>query len=114
MTDPVKIFLHSSAILFADTIEDVSELMGPTALKRDLGINKRQSRQKPLAPIGDNQFESLSCESSSVQIRQEDLPGGLRLGSSHPEVNHLFLAFRGDSQDYQDEALGPLPFRSCV
>lgn len=66
MANSVESLFYLLLILLANEIEDISDLMSPAALNREVIINEGQSGEQPFPSVSYDEFELRSPEAASV------------------------------------------------
>jgi hypothetical protein len=87
--DPVQVGLDLGLVGLADLVEDVADLVRPTALDGGVGEGRGQGRQQARAAVDAQHLEALAGQPAAHQIAQPLLPLGGALGGGETKVDDL-------------------------
>jgi hypothetical protein len=109
----MQVEFHRFLISFFGLVQDVSNLMRPTALQGYLRIDQGQSGQEYASPVYYNQLDILAGETTTVQIVKKSIsPCAMRIFTPTPPPDHPIHKLVPRAED--GVALSALDTSSCV
>ena len=100
--DPMQAGLDGHLVGLADLVQNVADLVRPTALHGNVGEGCWQGGEQAGAAVDAQHFQALARKAAAHQVAQELLPLRGALGAGQAEVDDFLFAVRPQAQRHQD------------